>query len=80
MFAKLYDTDNGQILVVIDRGACEVTFTFEIEQGVVADYTLGFNDDDEGYTAANKLFDLVDKDKAQGVVNELINEAISRSE
>lgn len=77
MFAKLFDTDIGQILVKIDDGDSgpEVRYFFEPEGLGVCSFVVYFSDD--GWDEADKLFDSVDNDHAVRVVSNLMNKMSS---
>ena len=67
MFAKLYETEIGQILVKQDTGEesqPEVRFFFEPKHLGVCSAALHFEDDDNGWDKAGKIFEKVDEEQA----------------
>lgn len=74
MFAKLFDTDQGQILVKKDasegrEGGPEVRFFFQPEGLGVCSTALGFPDNDTGWDAADAVFEDIDEAKAIDIVS-----------
>lgn len=72
MFAKLFETEIGQLLVKIDTSdECkpEVRIYFEPPELGVCSIAWGFNDDDDGWSKADALFEKVDQDYAIRAVN-----------
>lgn len=66
-FAKLFDTEHGQILVKIDAGedsAPEVRFFAEPPGLGVCSVALAFEDSDEGWDTAEQAFEKVDIEMA----------------
>ncbi len=71
MFAKLYQRGDEQLLVKIegaDEGP-EVRFYFEPEGFGVCSFSLGFDDNDEGWDKAESFFDKVEEEMAFSLVN-----------
>jgi hypothetical protein len=68
-FAKLFATDLGQVLVVIDSGddgSPEISIRFKPEGlGVCALTVSNFSDDDTGHDAAELLFNGIDEKVAR---------------
>ena len=83
MFAKLYETDRGQILVKFDTDndecAPEVRFYFEPEGLGVCSTSVIFSDDDSGWDKCEKFFNRVDEVEALDVINKML-EAISNDQ
>lgn len=78
MFAKLYDTEVGQILILKelneDNGNPEVRFYFQPEGLGTCHMATTMPDDSDGsWDAADKLFDSVDKEKAVSLCKKLID-------
>jgi len=65
MFAKLYGTDDKQILVTLadENGAKKITFHAE-RNGHVATFGLKFDPDLDGENSAREAFDKITEDKA----------------
>ena len=74
MFAKLYETQLGQILVKIDDSDSgpAVRFFFEPEGLGVCSVALQFSDSDCGWSDAESAFDRVTEEQALLVVSEVI--------
>ncbi len=74
MFAKLYDTEVGQILVKIDSNEetdrPEVRFYFEPKELGVCQMGVQFTPDENGsaWDQADKFFKEIDKEVALGLV------------
>ena len=77
MFAKLYETELGQILVKQDEGddGPEIRFFFRPEGLGVCSFALMFTDDDEGWDAADASFEKIDESSALDAVLPLIEQA-----
>ena len=76
MFAKLYETNIGQILVKTDTnedGCPEVRIYFEPDGFGVCSQAVTFTDDDSGWDNRQKYFDLVGEEEAVKVVGEILN-------
>lgn len=74
MFAKLYETPIGQILVKLDEdsdGNPEVRFYFQPEGLGVCSFSLGYDDDDEGWQFAENAFSEMTEEKAFRYVDEI---------
>lgn len=77
MFAKLFETDVGQILVKKDSGedGPEVRFYFQPEGlGVCSVAFNGFGDDENGWDAADMTFETIDAQDAVNIVRPAINQ------
>ncbi|MXS82257.1 hypothetical protein [Nitrosomonas oligotropha] len=77
MFAKLFETGVGQILVKKDSGkeGPEVRFYFQPEGLGVCSVALdGFGDDENGWDAVDKAFEQIDAETAVNVVRPAINQ------
>ena len=76
MFAKLYKTKLGQILVKFDTDGdeCnpEVRFYFRPDGLGVCSTAIVFNDDDSGWDKAEKLFNEINKKRAVKTVTKII--------
>jgi len=75
-FAKLFDTDHGQILVKLDAGEeaePEVRFYVKPDGLGVCSLALKFKDTDEGWDAAELVFDKIDKERAIAAVADVID-------
>jgi len=59
MFAKLYETEIGQILVKRDEGddGPEMRLFFKPEKLGVCSFAFSYSDDDEGWDKLDKAFD-----------------------
>ena len=80
MFAKLYETDLGQILVKQDateEGVPEVRFFFEPEDMGVCSVALSFSDTEAGWSESDKAFNDVDENKAIGIVSGVLERFLS---
>lgn len=69
MFAKLFDSQKGQILVKVDSnpddGHPEVRFYCEPKGLGVSSIAVGFGDSDEGWEVADRFFESVDQSIAE---------------
>lgn len=76
-FAKLYETERGQILVMRDEGeeGPEVRFYCKPAGLGVCSAALGFKESDEGYDAADRYFDEMDREKAVRVAASIFERA-----
>jgi len=78
MYAKLYETEVGQVLVKLDASPDEVKpevrFFFEPSGLGVCSIAILFSDDDEGWDKAEKLFNTTDEISATRIVVEAINQ------
>ena len=78
MFAKLYDTEVGQILVKIDDGddGAEVRFYFEPEKLGVCSIAITWGQDDKEtqWKKADAAFEKITKDVATKLVKRTIAE------
>lgn len=76
-FAKLYETDQGQILVKLDAedggGAPEVRFYVTPPGLGVCSIALKFKDSDEGWDKAEEAFDIIDEARAIAAVAEVVD-------
>jgi len=76
-FAKLYETDYGQILVKLD--ACSETAVPEVRFYVkppglgVCSLALKFKDTDEGWDKAEEAFDKINEPRAVDAVREVMD-------
>lgn len=70
MFAKLYGTDNDQILVKLDEGESgpEVRFYFQPEGMGVCSVATGFADTDAGWDKAEEAFKNMTEETARKLV------------
>ena len=76
MFAKLYETELGQILVkrdTHDDGRPEIRFYFEPEGFGVCSHALTYPDTDEGFNDRDKFFDSLTVEKAVSFVSVTIH-------
>jgi len=75
-FAKLFETNLGQILVLRRSGddGPEITIFFNpgVEGAGLCRIDINFPDSEEGETAADFGFDLIDEDKVAKAVSEQI--------
>lgn len=82
MFAKLFDTKLGQILVKIDTGddhPAEVRFFFEPEGLGVCSLAIGFTgngEDSKAWGDAEKAFEKVTKESAIDTVEKVIGHLV----
>ena len=79
MFAKIYETDLGQVLVKKDtnddNSNPEIRFYFEPKGLGVCNIALSMKDDsEESWVAMDKLFDRATKEKAYDMVKNAIDE------
>lgn len=75
MFAKLFETELGQVLVKIDSGdeGPELRVFFKPDGlGVCSVVLTGYKDDDKGWDAAEKAFEGLDESIATGIAREAI--------
>lgn len=70
MFAKLYGTDNDQILVTIDEGedGPELRFHFQPDGLGVCSFALKFEDSDAGWDKAEVSFSDMTEERARKLV------------
>jgi hypothetical protein len=71
MFAKLYETEVGQILVKMDSNeeyAPEVRFYFEPQGLGVCSLATSFKDNAEGWDNQEKYFNEMSKEQATSIV------------
>lgn len=76
MFAKLYETHLGQILVKADtdeESKPEVRFYFKPENLGVCSMAVSFDDTDEGWDKQESLFNTMNQEKALEVVNDVLS-------
>jgi hypothetical protein len=80
MFAKLFETDDNQVLVKIDSGEDgnpEIRFYCEPEGFGICSAAVSFKDDSyKSWNSAKRLFDSIDAAKAQ-CMGEKIREEIA---
>lgn len=77
MFAKLYETHLGQILVKADadeEGRPEVRFYFKPQTFGVCSMAVSFADTDDGWDKQESFFNAVSQEKAVEVVNGVLSE------
>jgi len=77
MFAKLYETDVGQVLVKFDNddeSRPEVRFYFEPETLSVCSIAYAFKDNDTGWDKAESIFKDITEEKALNIVELLIDD------
>lgn len=76
LFARLYDTDVGQVLVKLDEGdgGPEVRYFFRPPGLGVCSLAIEFSDDDAGWNKAEAWFESVDQPGATSVAVRAINE------
>lgn len=77
-FAKLFDTERGQILVMLSDGADnepEIRFFAKPDGLGICSIALSFPDSDEGWDAAEHVFGKVDQDGALRATAEIFNMA-----
>ena len=76
MFAKLYESKRGQVLVKLDTShdhyVPEVRFYFQPREFGVCSAAVSFIDDDDGWDKAEKYFKSIDKKGALEVVEETL--------
>lgn len=79
MFAKLYETEIGQVLVKKDEGdeGPEVRFFFTHEGYGVCSVAIQFDDNESGWDSCDITFEKVDEDMATSIANNAINEFMS---
>ena len=74
MFAKLFETEIGQVLVKLDtdpdEGRPEVRIYFQPEGAGVCSLSFSFKDNDEGWGLAEKVFDKTNEAGALRAVRE----------
>lgn len=71
MFAKLYGTDDDQVLVMLDaddKGDPCVKFSCKPKDMGVCSFFLGFPDTDEGHENAEAAFAKIDEAQAREIV------------
>jgi hypothetical protein len=72
MFAKLYETEVGQILVMLDSGdnGPEVQYHFEPKGLGVCNLSINFKDDDEdtAWDKVEKIFEACTQESAEEIV------------
>jgi len=81
VYAKIFHTDKGQILVKIDQGEShnndqtgdEVRFYLKPEGMGVCSTAINFNDTDGGYKAARLFFESVTEEKALVAIEDITN-------
>jgi hypothetical protein len=79
MFAKLYETEIGQVLVKKDEGdeGPEVRFFFTHEGFGVCSVAIEFSDDEAGWEKCDIAFEKVDEEMATSVASNTIHEFMS---
>lgn len=73
MFAKLYGTDDDQVLVMLDTnqdGDPCVRFSCKPEGVGVCTFSMGWDDTDDGWDKAEQYFANVDEEKARQIVSD----------
>jgi hypothetical protein len=73
-FAKLFETGDDQVLVMIDGGdeGPELTVRFKpVGLGVCMIRLMGFPDTDEGWDAAERGFGIITEDSALAAVEKI---------
>ena len=77
MFAKLFETDLGQILVKIDEGdnGPEIRYYFEPEGLGLCSIALQFADDEDGeaWDKADSAFQKTDEGVAMSIVKRIVD-------
>lgn len=75
MFAKLYESNIGQILVKLDEGdkGPEVRFYFKPDLLGVCSLATQFDDTDSGWQKAESFFQKVDYEAAYRIASETLN-------
>jgi len=79
MFAKLYNTKAGQVLIKMDTGEesrPEVRFYFEPDGLGVCSIAYGFKDTEDGWTKCQKLFHESNELQAEEIALQKIEEII----
>ena len=79
MFAKLYETHLGQILVKADadeESKPEVRFYFKPENLGVCSMAVSFDDTDEGWDKQESFFNTMSQEKAVEVVNDVLSKLL----
>ena len=73
-FAKIYETDETQILLMLDSGedGPEVRLFFSPEGLGVCSAVYKFSDDEEGWNLAEEALNNLDKDKVSDIVSEML--------
>lgn len=75
MFAKLYGSDDDQVLVMLNtdekNDPC-VSFYFQPKDLGVCSFNIGFRDTDDGWDQAEAVFADIDEEKARLAVKEAI--------
>ncbi len=77
MFAKLYETDIGQILAISDddeSGAPEVRIYFKPDGLGVCHISHVFSDNEKGVRHRNELMDNLTEEKAVAFVRDIISQ------
>lgn len=78
MFAKLYETDIGQILVKIDDGddGPEVRYFFQPKGLGLCNFSLNWKDDseDDAWDKAESVFEKTTKETAEEAVRKLLEQ------
>jgi len=77
-FAKLFETERGQILVKIDTGegdAPEIRFYVSPEGLGVCSVALTYKDSDSGWDTAEKSFEKIDQAMAMEITREVFEMA-----
>lgn len=87
MFAKLYETDIGQILAVkdtTDNGEPVIRFRFDVEGFGACAVSMEFVDTDTGWEMRNEGFDALDsvkcRDIAENVLSQMSEESTTATE
>lgn len=76
-FAKLFETDQGQILIVQrddDEGNPAVIITFKTEHGNFMNFSISFDEDtdEKAQQYAEKTFNIIDVERAIDLRNDAI--------
>lgn len=69
-FAKLFGSDDNQVLVMIDSGddGPEVRLSFKPQEMGVCSFAARYDDTDEGWDSAEAFFDSVTEEVARKIV------------
>lgn len=82
MFAKLYGTDDDQVLVMLetdeDGDPC-VRFSSNPKGWGVCSFTMSFTDTDEGHDKAEETFKAMDEKRAREIVANSILDMLPKS-
>jgi len=83
MFAKLYGTDDDQVLVMLDtdkNNDPRVNFFFQPPSFGVCSFGVGFKDTDAGWDQAEAVFASIDEEKARKAIADSVGHLVDAAQ